>query len=132
VTSQFEAASIAFIIATQSTLPSLRMLHVQVEADDEGGIGAENTVDRCNWQEHYPCLASVHLEITQWLADDDSVYTRRIQTSLMRQTVAKSQFMDYCMQSRILTVDAYDCTFDGIIENDGPDYHWTSEELVMK
>jgi hypothetical protein len=129
IAEDYEASYLAFSIITNSTLPSLMKLDLQVGALHEMEIGTwylRNQPSRTSehWQQCYSSLTSVHLTVTKWYPYSDS-------RSTMHQGVTRSNFLDYCLKLQILTVHAYMCAFEDIDEEEEPNYEWSSAELAM-
>jgi hypothetical protein len=117
------AGSRALDILNDSILPSLRSLHITVEADDDD----ETRLKTCrDWRQHYPSLTSAHFVFTAWPSAPCLDWASTVQ-----KTINTSDFLNYCARLQILSLDAYECTYEELVtDKSKPDYTWTSGELA--
>jgi hypothetical protein len=123
ISREIAASSRALDILNDSILPSLRSLHITVEADDDD----ETRLKTCrDWRQHYPSLTSAHFVFTSWPPGHALDWTSTVQ-----KTINMFDFLNYCAKLQILSLDVYECTYEKIsAENEryGPNYTWTSKE----
>jgi hypothetical protein len=113
----------ALTILNDGILPSLRSLHISVEADISDEIGLAACRD---WHKHYPSLTSVHFVVTAWPSAPCLDWVSTVQ-----KTINTSDFLNYCARLQILSLDAYECTYEELVtDRSKPDYTWTSGELA--
>jgi hypothetical protein len=113
----------ALSILSDSILPSLRSLHISVEADISDEIGLAACRD---WHKHYPSLTSVHFVVTAWPSAPCLDWVSTVQKA-----INASDFLNYCATLQILSLDAYECTYEELVtDKSKPDYTWTSGELA--
>jgi hypothetical protein len=131
IAQNYDANPFTYTILTEATLPSLKNLHLQVDADGRYAGAPGTSTDRhdIDWRERFPSLSSVHFVITRWARNLES-FDPGCFRPMMYGTVIKSHFLTYCLKEHMLTAIAYTCGYDEIAYADEADYRWSSDQLL--